>query len=232
MKRFLWYNGSTKYEDLFAVGEVNIKTGAHNMDEISFDMLINPPKTKRGRETFERICTAAEELFGENGYYETSITDITNRANVGAGTFYIYFESKIKLYEYLLRQYGHLIRKHISIAIKACTSRRQAEREGLRAWLEFVVDHKYVFSITWESMFIDRRLFDEYYTRFSQSYVRQLEEAQLKGEVRSIDPEIMSFALMGISNFIALHWVVFKEEKNFDYVIDQIMVFIEGMFEK
>ncbi len=196
------------------------------------ELLANQPKTKRGQETLRRICTAAEELFCEKGYYGTSITDITGRANVGAGTFYIYFESKLSLYEYLLLQYGHEIRRHLSIAVSGCTTRREMEREGLRAWLEFIVDHKYVFNITWEAMFIDKRLFDDYYANFSRAYIKHLEKAQANGEVRDIDPEILSFALMGVTNFVGLHWVVFKEEKNFDYVVEQVMKFLDGMFSK
>lgn len=108
--------------------------------------------------------------YARYGYYGTSIIDITGRADVGAGTFYLYFESKLWLYEYFLLQYNHEIRKH-------------------------------------------------------------LEKVQAAGEVRDIDPEILRFALMGVTN-VGLHWVVFKEEKNFDYVVERVTKFLEGMFKK
>ena len=191
---------------------------------------INLPKTVRGQETMARICQAAEQIFCEKGYYDTAISDITRMAGVSTGTFYIYFESKLALYKHLLTQYGHTIRRHISMAISDCKTRREAERAGMRAWLEFVAEHKYVFNITWESLFIDRKLFDEYYEDFSVAYVRQLKKAQEKGEVKDIDPDILSFALMGISNFIGLHWVVFKEERDLDHVIAEAMKIIDGIF--
>ena len=200
------------------------------MDITPEKALVNQPKTVRGQETLNRICQAAEQVFYEKGYYETSINDITNLAKVSAGTFYIYFESKLMLYKYLLSQYGHRIRKHISLAVANCTTRRWAEREGLRAWLGFVAEHKYVFNITWESLFIDRSLFDEYYANFSAAYVGQLKKAREKGEVADIDPEVLSFALMGISNFIGLHWVVFKEERDLDHVVNEAMKIIDGIF--
>lgn len=200
------------------------------MDITPEKALVNQPKTVRGQETLNRICQAAEQVFYEKGYYETSINDITNLVKVSAGTFYIYFESKLMLYKYLLSQYGHRIRKHISLAVANCTTRRSAEREGLRAWLGFVAEHKYVFNITWESLFIDRSLFDEYYANFSAAYVGQLKKAREKGEVADIDPEVLSFALMGISNFIGLHWVVFKEERDLDHVVNEAMKIIDGIF--
>lgn len=193
-------------------------------------MLVNQPKTARGQETLNRICKAAEQLFAEKGYYETGINDITSLAGISSGTFYIYFESKLSLYHYILSQSGHRIRKHISMAVAHCTTRREIEREGLRAWLEFVTQNKYVFNITWESLFIDKSLFDEYYATFSSSYTRRLREAQEAGEIRDIDLEVLSFALMGLNNFLGLHWAVFKEGKDIDYVVDEAMKFIDGIF--
>ena len=68
------------------------------MHDPSESPLVNQPKTNRGQETLNRICSAAEEIFFQKGYYQTGINDITNLANVSAGTFYIYFESKQNLY--------------------------------------------------------------------------------------------------------------------------------------
>ncbi|MEG1773648.1 MAG: TetR/AcrR family transcriptional regulator [Oscillospiraceae bacterium] len=191
---------------------------------------VNQPKTKRGQETMDKICWAAEQIFCECGYYKASVSAITRLAEVSAGTFYIYFDSKFTLYEYLLSQYGHKIRRHISTAIAQCTTRREMEREGLRAWLAFVAEHQYVFNITWESLFIDKKLFDDYYANFSAAYVRQLEVAKKKGELMDLDTEVLSFALMGIANFIGLHWVVMRENQNIDYVVEQAMKIIDGIF--
>src|SRR6266487_4411940 len=52
------------------------------------------PITARGEATRRRILDAAEEVFGEYGYYEASISEITRRAGVAQGTFYIYFRTK------------------------------------------------------------------------------------------------------------------------------------------
>lgn len=198
--------------------------------EDSQNLLANLPKTSRGQETLDKICQAAEQAFYENGYYRTMISDIARLAGIGTGTFYIYFESKLNVYKYLLTQYSHMIRKHISIAIAGIDDRRTAEREGLRAWLKYVSEHKYMFNITWESLFIDRALFDDYYANFSEAYVAKLDAAKACGEVKDIDSEVLSFALMGIANFIGLHWVVLKDEQNFDYLVDEAMKLIDGMF--
>ena len=193
-------------------------------------LLVNPPKTARGQETLDRICQSAEQAFFKKGYYNTSISDITSVAGISTGTFYLYFESKIMLYEYLISQYGHTIRKYIHEHVSHCTDRKQREREGMRAWMEYISHHKYVFSITWESLFIDRRLFDKYYAEFAASYMRQISIAQSNGEIQDIDPEVLSFALMGMTNFIGMHWILFRDEQNFDYLADEISKIIDGIF--
>ena len=126
------------------------------------DELLKMPQTPKGMETLNNILSAAAQLIYEKGYYGANIADITKLAGVATGTFYVYFSSKISLYRYLLLQFGHQIRKEMSQKTANCQTRREAEREGLRAWLEYVRKHPYVYNIIWESLYVDRNLFKEY----------------------------------------------------------------------
>lgn len=194
--------------------------------------IINP-KTKRGEATLEKILEAAREVFYEKGFHKGGISDITKKAGVGHGTFYVYFDSKISVYRYLLVEYGKRIRAKSNEAISGCANRKEAERVGIRSFFEFVLADQGIFSIIWESLYIDKSLFDEFYTTFSKSYVHRLEQAQLDGEVRDIDPKVLSYVLMGITNFVALNSLVLKQENNIDHLVDEIMKVLEnGMFVK
>ena len=195
------------------------------------EFLLTVPKTKRGEKTLDKITSAAEELFATNGYTDTSITDITKKANVAAGTFYIYFESKLSLYRYILMRYNKKIRHQIQERIQSCTTREEMEKEGLRAWLDYVTKHKFVFNITWESFFIDPELFQNYFTSFSDSYVRGLNESTEKGQLREMDSAILSYVLMGIANFVGLYWVIFQGKDNNDYPVEQVIDILKnGIF--
>ena len=186
------------------------------------------PKTQRGVNTKEKIVKAAIKCFFEKGYYETSINDITSEADVGNGTFYIYFDSKINLYTYLIDEYGKRIRRNSSIAITNAKNRKEAERLGIKNFFEFVFNDQSIFNIVWESLYIDRSLFDDFYTKFSQSYVKQIKAAQIDGSIRDIDPYILSYILMGITNFVALNSIVLKQEQNIDYLVDEVMKVLEN----
>jgi AcrR family transcriptional regulator len=51
-------------------------------------------RERHKRAMWERLYTAAIELFTEHGYDETSIDDIAERADVARGTFFNYFDRK------------------------------------------------------------------------------------------------------------------------------------------
>lgn len=71
---------------------------------------MNEPRTARGAETKRRIFAAAEEVFSEQGYLQASVSRITERAGVGQGTFYLYFASKLDLFEALVDDLNHRVR--------------------------------------------------------------------------------------------------------------------------
>ncbi|MBQ9059441.1 MAG: TetR/AcrR family transcriptional regulator [Atopobiaceae bacterium] len=198
------------------------------------ESIIREPQTERGKKTLNSIVQAALKVFVEKGYHNAGITDITNEAGVATGTFYIYFDGKYSLYKYLLLSISRMIRQHLTTSIKGCTTRREAERVGLKCWLKFVLEHQYIYPIIWESMYIDRQLFDNYYITFCEAYSNGLKSAIGEGEVSIIDTEVLAYSLMGISNFLGLNWGMFRKdtsEEEIDRVVNEFMKILDnGIF--
>lgn len=193
--------------------------------------LVNKPKTQRGQETLDNLCTAAESVFYEKGYHKATIKDITSRAGIGLGTFYIYFDEKKSLYVYLLSQYSKFIRKSINDKISGLTNRKDIEREGLKAYLEVVRDNQYIYNIIWESLYIDRQLFVDYYTDFAKHYVKNIKAAQAEHEMRDLNPETVAYVLMGISNFVGIRYTMFDKQDSFEEIANDVAVILEkGLF--
>lgn len=197
---------------------------------LDYKTLINKPKTKRGRETLNRILSAAAQVFYEKGYHNASINDITRLAGVASGTFYVYFDGKYNLYKFLLLQCSHMIRKHLNQATKDCKTRREVEEVGLRVWLEFVQKNRYMYHVIWESLYIDKQLFVDYYVNFSKAYMKGIDAAKEAGEIRpEIDSEVLAYTLMGASNFLGLNWGLFKDyPTDLDQVTESFMHIING----
>ena len=65
-------------------------------------MHIEPSRRERKKdETRRRIFLAAVDLFREKGYEHTTVDDITEKADVGKGTFFNYFPRKTEVLAYL-----------------------------------------------------------------------------------------------------------------------------------
>lgn len=182
---------------------------------MDFSILINKPKTKKGRETLDKIVSAAAQVFYEKGYHNSSINDITQCAGVASGTFYIYFDSKINLYKFLLLQCSHMIRRFLKEATKECRTRKEVEEVGLLEWLKFVRRNRYMYHIIWESLYIDKDLFRNYYQSFCKSYIQGLEEAKNRGDLNEdVDSAVLAWTLMGATNFLGLNWGLFNPNTN------------------
>lgn len=194
------------------------------------------PVRKNGMRTFNKILTISKELFVRNGFMSTSINEIIKEANIATGTFYQYFDDKRAVYDYLLNDYSMRIRKNINNAIKGYTSRFDKEKYGIKSFLEFAREDKLSYRIIWESLFVDPKLFKDYYTNFARGYIKQLKGAVNNNEVDDqVDLETLSYVLMGISNFVGLQ-VVFKDDisdEELEYITNNVMYILKnGMFKK
>lgn len=192
------------------------------------------PKTEQGMKTFNKIIDAGKCLFSSKGYSAASINEIISEAGVAAGTFYLYFDNKLSLYLYLLDYYKRSIRQTARESIKGLTSRHDIEREGLKSFIKYVYNDPLAYKVVWESLFVDIDIFRDYYIDFSKAYIKNLESAESKKEIKpEIDLETLSYVLMGISNFVGLQ-ILFKDkitDKEIDTIVDNVMKIItEGIF--
>jgi AcrR family transcriptional regulator len=170
------------------------------------------PVTPRGEETRRRLLDAAEEVFGEMGYYEASVAEITRRAGVAQGTFYIYFHSKRETFVELVEDIGERLRAATSAAIQDVTDRIEAERKGFEAFFKFVYAHRRIYRIVEEAGRVAPEAAHQYYRRISQGYEHGLATAMTAGQVGEGDVEGLAYALMGIGHFLALRWLIWPGE--------------------
>lgn len=169
------------------------------------------PKTERGRRTLRRLLDAAAEEFGARGYYETAISNITQRAGVGLGTFYVYFKSKEEVFRALVADMGARTRHALSESVKDAPNRLEAERLGIRAFVEFVRTHKSLYRVVMEAQFVAPEAYRDYYRVFSDAYRTQLRQAAARGEVSPGDDDVRVWALMGASTFLGLKFGVWED---------------------
>lgn len=188
------------------------------------------PKTKRGERTRQKILDAAEREIGRKGFSEASISTITAEAAVGQGTFYLYFRTKEDVLRELVLRMGRRLRRHLTLAVADAPSRLEAERLGLRAFLEFVRANPDLYRVVAESQFVDQAVFRRYYQEFAAGYRRGLLAAEARGEIRKGDAEVRAWALMGISDMVGRRFALWEPKASLKRAADAAYALIaEGL---
>jgi AcrR family transcriptional regulator len=157
------------------------------------------------------LLEAAEEVFSANGYSESSIVRITERAGVAQGTFYLYFGSKLEIFEELVEDLNRRVRHAMAEAAAGATARIDIERAGFRGFFEFTAEHPALYRIVREAEFVSPRALKLHYTRIVDGYVEGLRAARDNGDVGDIDPAVVAWILMGIGEMVGMRWVLWGD---------------------
>ncbi len=166
------------------------------------------PAPGDGRPPAERLLAAAEQLFGERSYRQTSVADICAKAGIATGSFYTHFRTKADIFAAVVRRINADLRAAMGAAIEqADDNQRARERACFRAFFDMVSGRPWIDRIVRESEFVDPGLFREYYERLARGYARGVRRAQLTGEVDTdYDPEVVAYLYTGMGNFIGMRW--------------------------
>ena len=182
------------------------------MSDANYEPPLPAPKTRRGERTRQKILDAAQHEIGSKGFADASISTITAEAEVGQGTFYLYFRSKEDVLRELVLRMGRRLRRHLTLAIAGAPNRLEAERRGLQAFLEFVRANTDLYRVVAEAQFVDPAVFQRYYQDFAASYRAGLLAAEARGEITSGDAEVRAWALMGISDMVGRRFALWDSQ--------------------
>ena len=189
------------------------------------------PRTARGRRTREKILASALKEFGKVGYHDASIVRITEGAGVAMGTFYLYFDGKLAVFNELVEDLNRRLRHRMTQAIVGAPDRLAAERAGFRAFFAFTTEVPQLYRIIRQAEFVSPEAMHLHYGRIVEGYQRALAAASDAGEIAPLDPEVTAWALMGIGEIIGMRWILWQEGEDGapaipDDVLDNTLDFI------
>jgi AcrR family transcriptional regulator len=172
------------------------------------------PRTPRGERTLRKILDAARDEFGEQGFSDSSIVGITQRAGVALGTFYTYFDSKEAVFQALVRDMSAQVRDHVAPAFIDATDALDGERKALESFLTFARKHRDVYRIIDEAEFVEPAAYREHYETTATRIAARFKAARDKGEIaRDLsdrDLDILAWASMGANVFLGLKFEVWS----------------------
>jgi AcrR family transcriptional regulator len=172
------------------------------------------PRTARGERTLRKILDAARDEFGEQGFSDSSIVGITQRAGVALGTFYTYFDSKEAVFQALVRDMSAQVRDHVAPALQDAKDAIDGERLALESFLQFARTHRDVYRIIDEAEFVEPAAYREHYETTAKRIAARLKGAREKGEIAEElsdkDLDIISWGMMGANVFLGLKFAVWS----------------------
>jgi AcrR family transcriptional regulator len=128
--------------------------------------------------------------------------------------------SKEEVFSALVADMGAHTRHALRESIKDAPNRLEAERLGIRAYLEFVRNHKNLYRVVMEAQFVAPEAYRDYYRVFSEAYRLQLSHSTARGEISPGDDEVRVWALMGASTFLGLKYGVWEDAADVDAVAE------------
>ena len=159
------------------------------------------PVADRARTTDKReaIMTAALALFVERGFYGTAVPEIAERADVGAGTIYRYFESKEALVNAIYREQKLVFGRLALEGFPSTAPMREQFRQLWTRMARFATEHRDAFifiELHHHAPYLDdeSRAVEQ---RMIELFNRVVTSAQDRGEIRPGDPHVLMSLVMG-----------------------------------
>jgi AcrR family transcriptional regulator len=152
-----------------------------------------------GGDKREAIVTAALELFVERGFYGTAVPEIADRAGVGAGTIYRYFESKEALVNAIYREQKLHFGQSVLVDFPPTAPTREQFRQ---LWMRmakfacanpkafvFLELHHHARDLDAESRQVENRMLE--------LFTHVVVSAQARNELKAGDPRLLMGLVMG-----------------------------------
>ncbi|MEJ5185639.1 MAG: TetR family transcriptional regulator [Candidatus Geothermincolales bacterium] len=190
------------------------------------------PARKGRADVRESLKDAALKLFVEKGYAATRIKDITERAGVSVGSFYLYFRDKKEL----LMEVVDGIMEELSGAVKKAA--RENDREALLAGAGEVIAFylrnygrysgllNQLRGMMTESDPDAAQKYAQLHSRLAEPLARELERAMDRGIIRRTDPALLAKAVMGMVEFIAFYLAMEGKKSSkeaVDFIFDLLL---------
>ncbi len=174
-------------------------------------------RLNRGEQSKKKLLDSAEKLFGNRGYFETTVHEICSDSGLSVGTFYLYFSSKFEILRVLVERTSKELRHIIKQYMNRFEDRRDQEIAGYKGFLAFFSQHSNMYGVVRESEFIDSCVTLEYYNSLQEPYKHSLEKAMKKGQIRKTDSDVLTSILMGIGHLLGQSLLILEKTETGEF---------------
>lgn len=197
--RSIWNGVTFETDEILAILSGGLFRDAPEDIDSVFQGDITPPAMQLSQDTLQRLLHAGRKLFGERGYHDVNIHEITHAAQVGVGTFYNYFAGKEAFAEAVIDLVSSEIRSFIRRNMHSGQHPMLRELRGMLLFSFYItaIDRS-CYNIVREGEFVVPDAVRQYYDAFEAGYHARPDDFP------EHDPGIAANILMGISHHLGL----------------------------
>jgi AcrR family transcriptional regulator len=174
----------------------------------------------------ERLLRSGRRLFGEKGFFETNIHEVTSGIGLSVGAFYTHFESKEAFYAEIIAMVGHDVRafiaKNLAEPGTGPLNALEYELRGLWLWLVYVSLDRHCYNIVREAEFVLPLAVREYYGAFAEGYRRRPAGLSVTSAAPGLDEGTAIEFLMGLAHYFGLEAAFDEAPVNARALVDTI----------
>ena len=177
-------------------------------------------RLREKEQKYSSILKAAETLFAQKGYHQTSIDEIADLAEVSTGAVYFYFKNKEDLLITLMQEIGHQLRIILAEEFKRTGFSLDSFRNVSFSFLRnFCGSHPEWIAIFFresvgQSSEVEeqrRQLFIKLTDDIKEAFVKISREQGI-GPVDDYIPEMVAVCILGLYERIACHYFLWQDQ--------------------
>lgn len=161
--------------------------------------------------TKERILEAALEIFSQKGFHTATTDEIAERAGVGKGTLYRYFETKEKLFEELVRLRLDELEKKADSIVDGQDDVLTMISKYIRLYFEFFDSNQHLYRlIVREQLDLGEQSTDMYFKKVMRALPglkRKVYEGTQQGVLKDVDFQTVFYGTMGFVHGVIQKWL-------------------------
>jgi len=168
----------------------------------------------------EEILKAAERVFAQNGFYNSTVAEIAKESEFAIGTLYQFFKNKEELYYTMMIEKFDLLYSTLLTEVgknKRCLEKLSCLVEVLFSFIEQNVDFFKIF--TWElnvlNANMNNKLKDQLIAKHF-AYIKLIsdviEEGLRERVLKEGNADDLSSALLGMMNVFSFNWIFNRQQ--------------------
>ncbi|WP_019636033.1 TetR/AcrR family transcriptional regulator [Paenibacillus fonticola] len=180
----------------------------------------------------QQVIEAAEKSFALFGYKATTMEQVAKIANVAKGTIYTFFTNKEELFDEILRSVISEMKRIAVTEVREDKSFFENVYHSMDSLLEFRQEHELLIKLFQEVRDFGTPQAREGLQRIENEILNYLEKqitrAAGRGEIRSLDPKVVSFVMFKLYIALTSDWNKQREPLSKEQIKEFVRIFLSG----